>query len=65
MNHSKERLCKKEHAASLRCSEKHYENRKEECAEVFDVYKACKKEETRRRNMRNNRGEEPSFFPKF
>ena len=65
MNNTKQRLCKEEHAASLRCSEKHYENRKEECADVFDVYKACKREETARRNEQNRKGAPPSFFPKF
>ena len=31
------------------------EDRKEKCVEVFDAYKACKKEETRRRKEANNK----------
>ena len=47
------RLCKEEYKRSIACLEKNQEKR-DNCQEFFDVYKACKKEESKQRKAAMN-----------
>eukprot|EP00525_Craspedostauros_australis_P004438 CAMPEP_0198115878 /NCGR_PEP_ID=MMETSP1442-20131203/7919_1 /TAXON_ID= /ORGANISM="Craspedostauros australis, Strain CCMP3328" /LENGTH=172 /DNA_ID=CAMNT_0043773475 /DNA_START=76 /DNA_END=594 /DNA_ORIENTATION=- len=44
--------CKKQHAASLQCIERNYDNRGA-CQPLFQAYKDCRKAENERRHERN------------
>jgi NTP pyrophosphatase (non-canonical NTP hydrolase) len=59
--------CAKERAESYKCIEKHYQEshsrRKELCEDMFETYKACKKNHVRQRNLKNNLGNETTLFP--
>ena len=46
--------CSKEHSESLRCIEDNYE-KKQVCQPFFDAYKACRREENKRRLEENAR----------
>lgn len=48
--------CRAEQRASLQCIEENYENKDQACAQFFENYKKCRREEHERKLERNARG---------
>ena len=48
--------CRAQQRASLQCIEENYENKDHACAQFFENYKKCRREEHERRLERNARG---------
>jgi len=61
----KTRICLEEYKSSIKCIEQNYEDKDEKCATAFETYRQCKKRETKARHLKNNGGEEQTFFPSW
>ena len=57
--------CRVQHRASLKCIEENYENKQQACADFFEAYKQCRRDEHERKlqnNAKNSGGQRHGFW---